>query len=278
MTNPERADADVRLDCWRSLQRSQRRRALRRAALVRRRVRALRRSGAGVGLVAALFVATGVALGHEQTAPTIARPAAAPGLLSIGSRGVAVEAVQRALGITADGVFGRQTAHAVRHFQTHRQLLVDGVVGPQTAGALGLSSAASDHAHEAEHSHAPASAGLGWPLQGPITTPFSSGHAGIDIAAPAGTPIAAAASGTVSTVQSTSQSGGYGNYACVAHAAGTTTCYAHLASVAVSPGATVQQGQVVGTVGCTGRCSGDHLHFEVRNAGAPVDPLASLGG
>ena len=278
MTNPEHADADMRLACWRSLERSQRRRALRRAVLVRRRVRALRRSAAGIGSVAALLVATGVALGHEQTAPTVERPASASGLLSVGSRGTAVEAVQRALGITADGVFGPQTDNAVRHFQTQRQLLVDGVVGPQTAGALGLSSATSDHTHEREHSHAPASAGLAWPLQGPITTRFSSGHAGIDIAAPAGTPIAAAASGTVSTVQSTSQSGGYGNYACIAHATGTTTCYAHLASVAVSPGATVQQGQAVGTVGCTGRCSGDHLHFEVRNAGAPVDPLGALGG
>jgi hypothetical protein len=49
-------------------------------------------------------------------------------------------------------------------------------------------------------------------------------------------------------------------------------------SLLIGTGVAVQQGQVIGTVGCTGRCSGNHLHFEVRRAGSPTDPLAALGG
>ncbi|HEX2296513.1 MAG TPA: M23 family metallopeptidase, partial [Actinomycetota bacterium] len=57
---------------------------------------------------------------------------------------------------------------------------------------------------------------------------------------------------------------------------GVQTLYAHLSSFAVSAGQTVSQGQVVGNVGCTGSCTGDHLHFEVRVGGSPVDPLNYL--
>lgn len=283
MTAREAAEVDVRLDCWRSLERSRRRRALQRAAALRRRLRRRRRSGVGVGLVVAMSLASGMALAHEQTRSGAQSSAARPGLLEVGSRGVAVEALQRALGIAADGVFGAQTAGAVRHVQRDRGLLVDGVVGPQTAGALGISLASAAPAPEpsslGQHSSAhAASSGLAWSVQGPITTRFGGGHAGIDIAAAAGTPVRAAASGTVSAVQSAGQSGGYGNYTCVAHAGGTSTCYAHQASIATSLGATVQQGQVIGTVGCTGRCSGNHLHFELRRGGAPTNPLSALGG
>lgn len=278
MTNPEGAAVDGGLECRRSLERSRRRRALQRAASCRRRVRRRRRSAVSLSLVVAMFVASGLAVAHQRASSSGERPATPTGLLTVGSRGAAVETLQRALGITADGVFGAQTARAVRHFQRDRRLLVDGVVGPQTAGALGLTLAAPVPSHPAEHSHAhAASSGVLWPVQGPITTRFGGGHAGIDVAASAGTPVRAAASGTVSTVQSPSQSGGYGNYSCVAHAGGISTCYAHQASIATSPGATVQQGQVIGAVGCTGRCTGNHLHFEVRRGSVPSDPLASLG-
>ena len=125
-------------------------------------------------------------------------------------------------------------------------------------------------------------AGMIWPVNGPITSPFceqrawESCHPGIDIGVPAGTPIRAAADGTVMFTQSEASSGGYGNYTCIDHGSGLSTCYAHQSSFAVSSGSSVSQGQVIGYVGCTGLCFGDHLHFEVRVNGSVVDPLGYL--
>jgi murein DD-endopeptidase MepM/ murein hydrolase activator NlpD len=123
----------------------------------------------------------------------------------------------------------------------------------------------------------PSSSGLIWPVNGPVVSPFGYRwgrlHAGIDIAVPYGTPIHAAAAGTVVLA---GWVGGYGNYTCIDHGGGMATCYAHQSSFAVSQGASVAQGQVIGYVGCTGHCFGPHLHFEVRINGAPVDPLGYL--
>jgi murein DD-endopeptidase MepM/ murein hydrolase activator NlpD len=121
-----------------------------------------------------------------------------------------------------------------------------------------------------------------WPVNGPITSPFceqrawESCHPGIDIGVPAGTPIRAAASGTVALMQSEASSGGYGNFTCIAHSSSLSTCYAHQSRFATSMGARVSQGQVIGYVGCTGRCFGDHLHFEVRINGSVTNPLNYL--
>ncbi len=116
-----------------------------------------------------------------------------------------------------------------------------------------------------------------WPVNGSVSSPFGQRwgrlHAGIDISAGAGTPIRAAASGRVILLGPT---GGYGNYVCVGHGGGISTCYAHLSRYSTSGGASVSQGQVIGAVGCTGHCFGDHLHFEVRINGSPVDPLGYL--
>jgi murein DD-endopeptidase MepM/ murein hydrolase activator NlpD len=123
----------------------------------------------------------------------------------------------------------------------------------------------------------PSSQGLIWPVSGPITSPFGYRwgrlHAGIDIGVPYGTPIHAAASGTVVLAGWT---GGYGNYTCIDHGGGLATCYGHQSSYAVSSGAQVSQGQVIGYVGNTGHSFGAHLHFEVRINGNPVDPLGYL--
>jgi murein DD-endopeptidase MepM/ murein hydrolase activator NlpD len=123
----------------------------------------------------------------------------------------------------------------------------------------------------------PSASGLIWPVNGPVTSPFGYRwgrlHAGIDIGVPYGTPIHAAAAGTVVLAAWT---GGYGNYTCIDHGGGLATCYAHQSSYAVSPGAQVSQGQVIGYVGSTGHSFGAHLHFEVRINGNPVDPLGYL--
>jgi murein DD-endopeptidase MepM/ murein hydrolase activator NlpD len=98
-------------------------------------------------------------------------------------------------------------------------------------------------------------------------------HAGIDIAAPTGTAIAASASGQITYAGSMS---GYGLVVVIQHANGISTAYAHNSSISVSLGQTVSQGQTIASVGCTGHCFGDHVHFEVRVNGSPVDPMSYL--
>jgi murein DD-endopeptidase MepM/ murein hydrolase activator NlpD len=118
---------------------------------------------------------------------------------------------------------------------------------------------------------------LVWPVNGPVVSPFGMRwgrlHAGVDIAVASGTPIRAADSGRVVLM---GWVGGYGNYTCIQHTGSLSTCYAHQSSFATSNGASVGQGQVIGYVGCTGHCFGDHLHFETRSGGSPVDPMGYL--
>jgi murein DD-endopeptidase MepM/ murein hydrolase activator NlpD len=120
-----------------------------------------------------------------------------------------------------------------------------------------------------------------WPVNGSITGAFGEQrpghiHAGIDIAAPSGTPIHAADDGRVVLMQGIGASGGYGNYTCVQHSASLSTCYAHQSSFGTTLGASVNKGQVIGAVGNTGHSFGAHLHFEVRMNGTPVNPLGYL--
>jgi murein DD-endopeptidase MepM/ murein hydrolase activator NlpD len=121
------------------------------------------------------------------------------------------------------------------------------------------------------------SGSLIWPVNGPVVSGFGMRwgrlHAGVDIAVPAGTPIRAADSGRVVLLGWT---GGYGNYTCIDHGGSLSTCYAHQSRYGTSMGASVSQGQVIGYVGCTGHCFGDHLHFETRVNGSPVDPMGYL--
>jgi murein DD-endopeptidase MepM/ murein hydrolase activator NlpD len=103
---------------------------------------------------------------------------------------------------------------------------------------------------------------------------WGSFHKGIDIGAGAGTAVTAAASGQV--VLSTFSNNGYGSYIIVQHADGSQTLYAHLLERYVALGQYVNQGEVIGSVGCSGWCSGNHLHFEVIIGGFVVDPLSYL--
>jgi murein DD-endopeptidase MepM/ murein hydrolase activator NlpD len=118
--------------------------------------------------------------------------------------------------------------------------------------------------------------GFIWPVNGSLTSPFGPRwgrmHEGVDIAAPGGTPIRAAKAGTIVLAE---PYGGYGNYTCIDHGGGVSSCYAHQSAFAMTAGS-VGQGQVVGYVGNTGASFGDHLHFEIRINGAAVDPLGYL--
>ena len=287
--------------------------------------------------------------------------------LHLGSSGDLVAHVQRALGLTADGVFGPQTDAAVRAYQARAGLEVDGVVGPitwaslfeqQASGAAvggdnvpsavkqrlerrlveagqqvaeqaqASSSTQSDSPAGAPSEPAPApapsdppavdrnaggdgggdtgttpeapqpvepapapaprtvpgvggcgSSTIGSPVNGTQTSPFGPrwgrNHDGVDLAAPTGTAIRAAACGNVSFA---GQQSGYGNIVCITHTSQFSTCYAHMSRFAVSQGAQVRQGQVIGYVGCTGSCTGPHLHFETRVNGQAQNPAPYLGG
>ena len=123
---------------------------------------------------------------------------------------------------------------------------------------------------------------LVWPVRGPVSSPFcerrswESCHPGIDLAVPTGTPILAADTGRVSVLQRTVVSGGYGNFTCLQHSAGISTCYAHQARILVRLGQLVGRGQTIGISDCTGRCYGSHLHFEVRLDGRVICPARYL--
>ena len=126
---------------------------------------------------------------------------------------------------------------------------------------------------------------LAWPVSGAVTSPFGWRvhpifgdrrlHTGIDLRARAGEPIYAAANGAVLLAEAR---GGYGQTVILAHGGGLTTLYAHLSRIGVGADQIVNAGDVVGYVGCTGFCTGPHLHFEVREVGNPVDPITYLPG
>lgn len=113
------------------------------------------------------------------------------------------------------------------------------------------------------------------PVSGTVTSRFGArwgrSHKGVDIGAPKGTTIVAAASGTV-TISQYGYNGGYGNYIIISHGNGVQTLYGHCNSLLVSAGTYVSQGQAIATVGNTGDSTGNHLHLEIRVNGVAQNP------
>jgi murein DD-endopeptidase MepM/ murein hydrolase activator NlpD len=189
-------------------------------------------------------------------------------------------------------IFGRNSTLVAQAPQTTDAS--GSTVGADTAVADNASDDAYDEAHlpdtsassELELSKAAADAigdfggiPLIWPVEtGKISSHFgmrkSRLHAGIDVSAPRGTPVKAAADGQILIA---SRKGAYGKVVIIEHASDRQTLYAHLDSFAVSEGDIVKAGEFIGRVGRTGRATGSHLHFETRIAGGvPRDPLAFL--
>ena len=167
---------------------------------------------------------------------------------------------------TIDGGFGKHLERALIKFQRWAHLTLDGIAGPGTFRAL-----------RAPLPLSPIT--LAWPLRAPIGSPFgprgTGFHPGIDLPAPPGTPVGAAAPGRV--VFAALDWSGYGNLVEVAHGGGVVSMYAHLSSFSVRVGQFVSTGTRVGRVGSTGEATGPHLHFEVRVRGAAVDPVPAFG-
>lgn len=122
-----------------------------------------------------------------------------------------------------------------------------------------------------------------WPVQGRITSYFgrrnlgmgtSNFHKGVDVAAPWGTPVVAARSGTVTYAGWSNQ--GYGYLVKIRHQGGAETYYAHFSKILVSVGEYVRQNEIIGRIGSTGISTGPHLHFELRERGRALDPLTEL--
>lgn len=100
------------------------------------------------------------------------------------------------------------------------------------------------------------------------TTKF---HAGMDFTAPTGTPIYATGDGVV--VRADTKSSGYGRHVRINHGYGYVTLYAHMTKMLVKPNQKVKRGDIIGLIGCTGKCVGPHLHYEVRKNGNPINPV-----
>jgi murein DD-endopeptidase MepM/ murein hydrolase activator NlpD len=121
-----------------------------------------------------------------------------------------------------------------------------------------------------------------WPANGTVTSPFgvwrgNHRHEGIDIGMLRSGRLRAVTKGVVRRVGYSSGYDGYGLIVIIDLPGPYTALYAHLASVRVRPGQHVRKGQRIGVAGCTGSCSGTHLHFEVWRAGVAVNPMPFLG-
>jgi murein DD-endopeptidase MepM/ murein hydrolase activator NlpD len=118
------------------------------------------------------------------------------------------------------------------------------------------------------------------PLRGPLESGFGYRwgrlHAGLDIAVLGTDRVRAALGGVVTKVGYQAHYAGYGNVVVLRHGDGLSTLYAHLASYDVQVGDVVELGEPIGRAGCTGSCTGSHLHFELRIGGKPVNPLRFL--
>ena len=123
---------------------------------------------------------------------------------------------------------------------------------------------------------------LDWPANGTVTDGFGPRwgrtHLGIDIGILRSLDVRAASSGTVAEVGYLTGFEGYGNVVIVDFGDGYSGLYAHLTSASVTPGEWLDAGDSVGVAGCTGSCTGTHLHFELRRDGAPIDPSPYLTG
>ncbi|MHB0877908.1 MAG: peptidoglycan DD-metalloendopeptidase family protein [Anaerolineae bacterium] len=166
-----------------------------------------------------------------------------------------------------------------QHLAVGTQLVIPGAELPELPAKVVPTSAPADSNTGQTYTAAPSDTAPGtgqivWPVSGMISQRAHSGHMAIDIAGSTGTAVVAADSGTVTLVSWMTTS--YGYHIIIDHGNGLETLYAHLSEIDVEVGQVVNQGDVIGKRGNTGRSTGPHLHFEVRENGVKRDPMDYL--
>jgi lipoprotein NlpD len=202
------------------------------------------------------------------------------GAVHVVQRGETLYRIAKTYGISVRELMEVNGLASSRALEVGTELLIPGVSQPLEVPPL-PPGAPPEREPELKGS-APSLAGAGkpsfrWPLRGVLYSRYGirqgQRHDGIDIAAPEGTPIGAAAEGTVVY---TGKQSGYGAIVILRHAANLLTLYAHASAVLVRQGQRVSAGQPIARVGHSGRTTGPHLHFEVREGTRPRDPLLYL--
>ena len=222
---------------------------------------------------------------RARTATREARDGAARSEALIASRTEEQRATRDRMVATRDALAAAENAKAgalsqVREDRASFVAEAEGLAARSAALAARIAAAESAASASATGEGTPAASSngqLGWPVAGPVTSGYGSRwgrmHEGIDIAVGSGTPVHAAAAGTVVYA---GWMEGYGNLIVVDHGNGLSTAYAHNSSLISGQGAVVGTGFVIALSGSTGHSTGPHVHFEVRVNGAPVDPLGYL--
>ncbi|MDP8970137.1 MAG: peptidoglycan DD-metalloendopeptidase family protein [Actinomycetota bacterium] len=185
---------------------------------------------------------------------------------------------ERALVLAASTAEVQQLQAQERHLEAESRQVAALARRSSRPAAIGVSRSSRSGSTQLAAASAPVGGGgWTWPARGPVTSGYGRRwgrmHEGIDIGAGTGAPIVAARSGTVSYAGRMS---GYGNMTLIDHGGGIVTAYAHQSRFVARPGQRVSAGQQIGAVGCTGSCTGPHLHFEVRVNGSPRDPMSYL--
>lgn len=220
----------------------------------------------------ALLLSTGTGCAHKAR-PALVPQAAQAGLFHTVAAGENLFRLSQQYGVPVEAIARENGLDDPMQLTAGRVLFI-----PGAAPAPAPAPVASQTAPAATHGVQAGRAGrLLWPVRGVIYSPFGPRHGehhdGLDLAAPEGSPIVAAADGTVVFA---GEQRGYGRIILVAHAGDLVTVYAHNRDNQVKAGDKVVRGQQLATVGRSGNASGPHLHFEVRAGTKPRDPLAML--
>jgi murein DD-endopeptidase MepM/ murein hydrolase activator NlpD len=203
------------------------------------------------------------------------------------AKGETIYRIAKAYGLTVDALMEANHLHDPRELKAGEELAIPGANqarpvsefdAPEPEARAALPAVATPAERRNPVKVGRERGALQWPLRGVLYARFGKKgkepHDGIDLAAPAGTPVKTAAPGLVLFA---GEQRAYGLIAIVQHQDDLITLYAHNRDLRVKTGQKVREGQVVATVGDSGRTSGPHLHFEVRRNGVPVDPLEHLG-